>query len=253
MTTNVPQDVLEDALLAGFEVFKRPDGSEGIETFDAGENITDDLLKFLQLRAQRQQGAEPVGTVGPMPGTQGFTMATFEASKVPVGTNLYTPPPQANALVAAAYRKAAEIVGELENKSRDNVISSALKIAKSDILSAIPADATRKLEEARKDEEWISVENSLPASEEGMSVPVWTWDGDFVTQDEWSEHFFQPAGAAVGGWVSEGFWFCEDVNQRVTHWKPRTTPRPPIDHAIEQGKGGVSSSNLEIGNPETKG
>jgi hypothetical protein len=147
MTTNVPQDVLEDALLAGFEVFKRPDGSEGIETFDAGENITDDLLKFLQLRAQRQQGAEPVGTVGPMPGTQGFTMATFEASKVPVGTNLYTPPPQANALVAAAYRKAAEIVGELENKSRDNVISSALKIAKSGILSAIPADAEAALRE----------------------------------------------------------------------------------------------------------
>jgi hypothetical protein len=56
-------------------------------------------------------------------------------------------PPQANALVAAAYRKAAEIVGELENKSRDNVISSALKIAKSGILSAIPADAEAALRE----------------------------------------------------------------------------------------------------------
>ena len=36
--------------------------------------------------------AKPIGVVEPMPGTSGFTMACFEASKVPVGTNLYATP-----------------------------------------------------------------------------------------------------------------------------------------------------------------
>jgi hypothetical protein len=33
---------------------------------------------------------EPVGEVGTMPGTTGFTMACFKAESVPVGTKLYT-------------------------------------------------------------------------------------------------------------------------------------------------------------------
>lgn len=36
---------------------------------------------------------EPVGIVGSMPGTSGFTMATFKADDVPVGTKLYTAQP----------------------------------------------------------------------------------------------------------------------------------------------------------------
>lgn len=35
----------------------------------------------------------PVGEVGTMPGTSGFTMACFHADKVPLGTKLYTAPP----------------------------------------------------------------------------------------------------------------------------------------------------------------
>lgn len=35
-------------------------------------------------------GAEPVGEVGSMPGTDGFTMACFRESDVPIGTKLYT-------------------------------------------------------------------------------------------------------------------------------------------------------------------
>ena len=35
-------------------------------------------------------GVEPVGEVGSMPGTDGFTMACFKASDVPIGTKLYT-------------------------------------------------------------------------------------------------------------------------------------------------------------------
>lgn len=37
---------------------------------------------------------EPVGEVGSMPGTAGFTMACFRADEVPVGTKLYTHPAQ---------------------------------------------------------------------------------------------------------------------------------------------------------------
>jgi hypothetical protein len=56
------------------------------------------------------------------------------------GDNLYTTPPQANALVAAAYMKAAEICKDL------NTPAAALKCAPL-ILSAIPADAEAALRE----------------------------------------------------------------------------------------------------------
>ena len=36
---------------------------------------------------------EPVGVAGAMPGTFGFTMASFLASEVPIGTKLYTSAP----------------------------------------------------------------------------------------------------------------------------------------------------------------
>ena len=41
---------------------------------------------------QPQVEQEPVGEAGSMPGTDGFTMACFRASDVPVGTKLYTRP-----------------------------------------------------------------------------------------------------------------------------------------------------------------
>ena len=45
---------------------------------------------------------EPVGEAGSMPGTDGFTMACFRASDVPVGTKLYThPQPQREPLTEA--------------------------------------------------------------------------------------------------------------------------------------------------------
>ncbi len=37
--------------------------------------------------------AKPVGVVGAMPGTSGFTMACFKADQAPVGTKLYATPP----------------------------------------------------------------------------------------------------------------------------------------------------------------
>ena len=41
---------------------------------------------------RRHAEASVVGVAGGMPGTSGFTMACFEAAKVPVGTHLYTQP-----------------------------------------------------------------------------------------------------------------------------------------------------------------
>jgi hypothetical protein len=131
-----------------------------------------------KLRDQRA-GGEAVGAAVTSPDDPGFTMACFEASDVPAGTmlftqqhpvresgeavayldyngelkptrhgiitmkkgdNLYTTPPQANALVAAAYMKAAEICKDL------NTPAAALKCAPL-ILSAIPADAEAALRE----------------------------------------------------------------------------------------------------------
>jgi hypothetical protein len=52
--------------------------------------------------AQPQGEQEPVGEAGSMPGTDGFTMACFRASDVPVGTKLYThPQPQREPLTEA--------------------------------------------------------------------------------------------------------------------------------------------------------
>jgi len=42
--------------------------------------------------AAQSAGQEVVGVAGTMPGTDGFTMACFEAAKVPVGTPLYAAP-----------------------------------------------------------------------------------------------------------------------------------------------------------------
>ena len=50
---------------------------------------------------EAQAEAVPVGEAGAMPGTSGFTMACFEASRVPLGTKLYTAPPAALVPVSA--------------------------------------------------------------------------------------------------------------------------------------------------------
>lgn len=65
---------------------------------------------------QAVAGGEPVGVVGSMPGTAGFTMVCFNSEKVPVGTKLYTaPPPQAvrEPLTEAEVRKIQQEAGQL--------------------------------------------------------------------------------------------------------------------------------------------
>jgi hypothetical protein len=166
MTTKVPQDVIELAKQAGFDVDDDGDiwGSEN-----------GSLLRFAELlRAQRQQGAEPVGWAyefhefgdvwaravilnrpdgGANPPTKHY------GSSVRSVTPLYATTPQANALVAAAYRKAAEIVREKGGNVRAIPLAACPAISIRDdranqweeaadlILSTIPADAEAALRE----------------------------------------------------------------------------------------------------------
>jgi hypothetical protein len=164
MTTNVPQDVIELAKQAGFDVDDDGDiwGSEN-----------GSLLRFAELlRAQRLQCAEPVAAwrikdkhdhhtglyqpiCGDVPNWTKEEPARYEI------TPLYTTPPQANALVAAAYRKAAEIAHGQYQRNKpmqdaggqddsDNYVTG-YKEGCSDvfheILASIPADAEAALRE----------------------------------------------------------------------------------------------------------
>jgi len=58
-------------------------------------------------------GAEPVGESGTMPGTDGFTMACFKATDVPIGTKLYASP--------QAVAPTGEIAGLVEVEKIDCV------------------------------------------------------------------------------------------------------------------------------------
>lgn len=74
-------------------------------------------------------------------------------------------------------------------------------------------------------EDWVRVEDALPVAPDGEDcATVWTWDGKTVMEEEFGEVFEQPAGPAVGGWVSIGFMFSRDD---VTHWRKHITPAPP--------------------------
>jgi hypothetical protein len=173
MTTNVPQDVLEDAKAAGFVIFQSTDGSEGIETFDDGENITDDLLKFLELRAHRQKGSEPVYTNtnhGFVMTDRNFTVSgdgyiqdnnfDYDAGLTISGDfsegdkakytqmicdalNSYTTPPPPTLDFAAGMMKAVEVAKQYGERYGSWVVGSVCK----DILAAIPKESADALKE----------------------------------------------------------------------------------------------------------
>lgn len=91
-----------------------------------------------------------------------------------------------------------------------------------DMLSSLP--------QAPQGEQWISVHERLPelnVDNEDDGVKVYTWDGEFVTEDVFAPEYEQPAGPAVGGWLRTGDWFCSDTAARVTHWMLRRQPAPP--------------------------
>jgi hypothetical protein len=58
--------------------------------------------------------AEAVGEAGSMPGTEGFTMAAFKASEVPIGTKLYTHPAlsASREVTEADIERAAKAIAE---------------------------------------------------------------------------------------------------------------------------------------------
>jgi hypothetical protein len=173
MTTNVPQD--DELLIAMRRIL--PYIKDPTAYLHAEESI-----RRAELRAQRQQGAEPVGAAVASPDDPGFTIASFEASDVPAGTmlftqqhpvresgeavayldyngelkptrhgiitmkkgdNLYTTPPQANALVAAALKVAA---AKLDDLSEGGCTADWFR-AKCSVLTVTPADAEAALRE----------------------------------------------------------------------------------------------------------
>jgi hypothetical protein len=141
MTTNVPQDVI-DLVVEHAENGNWPE-------FDAAIEL---------LRAQRQQGSEPdvvyvadyygdslIGKYDEneklyfMPDGDGYTKEQLAEFDVQF---FHSTPPQANALVAAAYRKAAEICTEQDAFEP----AESWQCAEA-ILSSIPAEAKADLRE----------------------------------------------------------------------------------------------------------
>jgi hypothetical protein len=161
MTTNVPQDSNEvlDKLYKQLEILDaHPDYNESCTIIAIVEAI--EHIKFM---AQRQQGAEPVAWLIPEKGfvTQDKDWATSDGKDMV--EPLYTTPPQANALVAAAYRKAAEICDKQAEQDRaaheahvgsitcgspyHEGAADAADECMFKILAAIPADAEAALRE----------------------------------------------------------------------------------------------------------
>ena len=66
------------------------DEEDGLLYAPDEERPEDCIALYTQQASVVQQ--EPVGVVGAMPGTSGFTMACFHADKVPVGSKLYLHP-----------------------------------------------------------------------------------------------------------------------------------------------------------------
>ena len=99
--SEIPQDVIEDLKGAGFE-----------RVYDHSETFLQAMVKFGQLQRQRErkEQAVEVGIVGTMPATNGFTMATFDAVKVPIGTKLFITSPSAQQIRNEAYEKCALLI-----------------------------------------------------------------------------------------------------------------------------------------------
>ena len=80
---------------------------------------------------------------------------------------------------------------------------------------------------------WIRVEDRLPIlAEENKKdgVKVWTWDGQFVAEDQFAQTYTEPCGPGRG-LLYAGDWFVGDNLHRVTHWMPRVAPLPPSPEA----------------------
>lgn len=93
-------------------------------------------------QAARRLAGESIGTVGSMPGTNGFTMACFKADEVPAGTRLYAGPPQQPERVdLEQFRQAVldqfDLARQEETWSRHSRIKMQAAEAERDLLLAI--------------------------------------------------------------------------------------------------------------------
>jgi hypothetical protein len=76
--------------------------------------------------------AQPVGVAGAMPGTDGFTMAAFKASEVPVGTPLYASA-QSDGWKKDAVPDGVEIASYCLTEYDDVIIQRVMQIAGPDL------------------------------------------------------------------------------------------------------------------------
>lgn len=170
--SNVPQDVIDDAKASGFAIeVHEPTGRNLIYAPYENEDrhgyfiVTDELLKFAQLRALRNN-AEPVAWgvfalvndkwILQHPAHSNEIDAKRHAEIYVEGTQieireLYSAPPDAG--VAAGMIKSAEIAKQVEfanaayNDDKALVAAETARFIKREILSAIPDDSKAALRE----------------------------------------------------------------------------------------------------------
>jgi hypothetical protein len=174
MTTNVPQDVIDDANAAKAELTYRCAYAdmeicpcEAADSDNCHEQIVHGIKftaktwgKFAQLRAQRQQGSEPVPVEA-----IGRVLAEVMDLAVANGANSVSmpnhyveiagwlsgvapdTPPQSNALVAAGMVKAAEICQSVSAECSSGEASYAAETCANRVISSIPADSQAALRE----------------------------------------------------------------------------------------------------------
>lgn len=123
-TGPMPVQMQEETALAWMRAMTKelgceadPQDPDGNSPFWMARRLTQAIAA---LRAQAQPKPEDplleVGIAGAMPGTQGFTMAAFEARQVPVGTRIFIQAPPAPG--AGGDWNLAEIVGHAEAARR---------------------------------------------------------------------------------------------------------------------------------------
>ena len=95
-----------------FEAFAQncPMGKYSITRRGDGYDSSHTQLMWDAWQARAQVQGAPIGEVGTMPGTSGFTMACFRADEIPVGTKLYTTQQPAHATQADVTDAAIDAV-----------------------------------------------------------------------------------------------------------------------------------------------
>lgn len=103
---------------------------------------------------------EPVGVAGTMPGTDGFTMACFEASKVPVGTDLYLAAPAQQPVDAArvepqrAFEPPMRLPGETFSEWAKRAYETAAPAQQAEALTDATCDVLAERRRQVEQEGW---------------------------------------------------------------------------------------------------